>query len=585
MTFRSNIIRYISGHRISLIVILCLFGLSVAQSHLAPHKRRAKAKDDRVYLIHSDELKYDMYGPNPDAQIVKGHVSFRHLGATLLCDSAYFYQASNSVKAFGHVRFHQGNTLSLVCDHAYYDGQEQQMEAHNNVVLKRGKQTLYTDSLYYDRLYNYAYFREGGTLIDGKDKLVSDWGEYNTETKQSVFYYNVKMRSGKRVITTDTLYYDSNKSLAHIVGPSKITSGSSVIHTQQGYFNTNSNKAQLYGRSTVVDKQKTITGDSLYYDDKTGVSRGYGNVVFVDKKNKNSLNCGKLVYNEKTGYGFATKRALAKDYSQKDTLYAHADTMRIYTFNINTDSVYRKVHCYRKVRAYRVDMQAVCDSMVFNTKDSCMTMYKDPIVWNDSRQLLGEVIKVYMNDSTVRLAHVIGQALSVELMRDKEHYNQISSKDMKAYFDHGAIKRSDAIGNVQAVYYPVDDKDSSLIGLNYTETDTMKMYMTKERKLQRIWMPKASGTLYPMSQIPPGKTKLARFAWFDYIRPVDKNDIFVWRGKKEGSSLQIYKRHDAPLQHIGNKSQVSSIINKVTETPPIPITKEVKKKGGKGTSR
>lgn len=87
------------------------------------------------------------------------------------------------------------------------------------------------------------------------------------------------------------------------------------------------------------------------------------------------VSCGKLTYNEKTGYGFATIRALAKDYSQKDTLYAHSDTMKIYTFNINTDSVYRKVHCYRKVRTYRTDMQAVCDSMVINTKDSCMTMY------------------------------------------------------------------------------------------------------------------------------------------------------------------------------------------------------------------
>ena len=55
----------------------------------------------------------------------------------------------------------------------------------------------------------------------------------------------------------------------------------------------------------------------------------------------------------------------------------HADTFKIFTFNINTDSVYRKIHAYNKVRAYRVDAQAVCDSLVYNSQDSCMTMYKD----------------------------------------------------------------------------------------------------------------------------------------------------------------------------------------------------------------
>lgn len=104
-----------------------------------------------------------------------------------------------------------------------------------------------------------------------------------------------------------------------------------------------------------------------------------------------------------TGNGFATRNPVAIDYSQKDTLWLHSDTMRINTFHINTDSVYRKVHAYPKVRAYRLDMQAICDSLVFNSQDSCMTMYKDPIVWNGNRQLLGEKILVFMNDSTVRL--------------------------------------------------------------------------------------------------------------------------------------------------------------------------------------
>lgn len=550
-----NIINKKYGHRICFVMILCLFGFCLVQAVQAPRKKaKHRRKGDRVYLLHADELKYDMFGNNPDAQIVKGKVSFLHQGAHLTCDSAYFYQNSNSVKAFGHVHFRQGDTLSLTCDRAEYDGMMQMMHARNHVVLHHRRQTLKTDSLDFDRLYNVANFFEGGTLIDGKDRLVSDWGEYYTKTREAKFVFNVKMRSGKELVTTDTLYYNVPTSMAHMVGPSKIVSGASVVHTKDGYYNTKTDKAKLYGRSTMTDKDKELTGDSLYYV-KNGESEGHGNVVYVDKKNKNSLHCNYLRYNERTGYGFATKNPVAIDYSQKDTLWMHSDSMKIYTFNINSDSVYRKVHAYRKVRAFRNDVQAVCDSLVFNSKDSCMTMYKDPIVWNVNRQLLGEVIKVYMNDSTIRFAHVEGQALSIDQMPDSVHFNQVTSKEMKAYFDNGQVRMAESIGNVQSVYYMANDKDSSIVGLNYMETDTMKMYLSPERQLRKIWANKSVGTFYPISQVPPSKNKLPNFVWFDDIRPKDKNDIYVWRGKGQGHELKVIKRHAAPLQTLPQKKQ------------------------------
>ena len=488
------------------------------------------------------------------------------------------------MKAFGHVHYRQGDTLSLTCERAEYDGMMQMMHARRNVVLHHRRQTLKTDSLDFDRLYNMANFFDGGTLIDGKDRLVSDWGEYHTETREAKFVFNVKLRSGKDVVTTDTLYYDVPTSTAHMVGPSKIVSGSSVVHTADGYYDTKTDKAKLFGRSTLVDKDKSITGDSLYYV-KNGESTGYGNVVYVDKKNKNSLTCNYLRYNEKTGMGFATKRPVAIDYSQKDTLWMHSDTMRIYTFNINTDSVYRKVHAYPHVRAFRNDMQAICDSLVFNSKDSCMTMYKDPVIWNANRQMLGEEIRAYMADSTIRFAHVIGQALSIEQMPDSVHYNQITSSEMKSYFEKGEMKMTEAIGNVQTVYYMTNDKDSSLVGLNYLETDTMRMYLGAARKLDKIWTNKFTSTMYPITQVPPAKYKLPNFAWFEDLRPKDKNDIFVWRGKSSGTELKSIKRHEAPLQSLKKESLKKDKEKAEAETASGKTDKEASKTAPKKTVR
>ena len=122
-------------------------------------------------------------------------------------------------------------------------------------------------------------------------------------------------------------------------------------------------------------------------------------------------------------------------------------------------------------------------------------------------------------------------ALSLERMQelkdpDKVYYNQVASQRMNAYFVDGNIRMSEAIRNVMAIYYPVDESDSSLVGMVYVETDTMRMYVTKQKKLDRIWTSKAEGIMYPVFQIPSGKDYLPNFGWYDYIRPLDKDDIY-----------------------------------------------------------
>ena len=540
--------------------ILCLFGLSLlAQSSSrrgktgrGRQKARTERKQDpkRVYLVHADVLHYDQY-VNPDAQILNGKVHFTHNGAKLLCDSAYFYEASNSFEAFGNVKMYQGDTLSLFSDYAYYDGNDEMAIARHNVILKHRKSTLYTDSLNYDRLYNVGYFFEGGKLVDNTSTLTSDWGEYHTDSHQALFNYDVQLKNNKFFLTSDTLYYNTDSHLAHVTGPSNITSKTSRIYTEDGYYNTETEKSELFGRSVMKDEGKTMVGDSVYYDSKTGISEAFNNVIYTDSVNKNMLTGDYCYYDDEKGYAMATKKAVAIDFSQKDTLYMHADTFKIFTFNINTDSVYRKIHAYNKVRAYRVDAQAVCDSLVYNSKDSCMTMYKDPILWNQNQQLLGEEIYIFMKDSTINKVHVLGQALSVEQLNDSIHFNQCSSKEMFAYFENGEISQGHAKDNVLIVYYPIDDSDSTIIGLNYTETTEMRMFL-ENRKMKRIWMPKAEGVLYPFTQVPPDKYFLPTYAWFDYVRPLNKEDIFNWRGKKEGTELKEEKKRKAPKRTIVN---------------------------------
>lgn len=525
---------FLNRHRFLLTGVLCLFGICLLSAQ--DKKKEPEKKKTRVDLLYADEAQADKI-LLPDVQILIGSVKLRHDSMYMYCDSALIYEKTNSVEAFDNVRMEQGDTLFIYGDYLYYDGMSQLAMIRGNVRMINRNTTLTTDSLNYDRLYNLGYYFEGGTLTDEENVLTSEWGEYSPATKLSVFNHDVKLVNPQFILTSDTLKYSTQSKIATILGPSDIVSDRNHIYSERGIYDTTTEQAELLDRSVLTNEGKKLTGDSLFYDRVLGYGEAFENVQMNDTVNRNMLTGDYCFYNEITGSALATQRAVAIDYSQGDSLFMHGDTLRLITYNINTDSMYREMRAYHKVRAYRTDVQAVCDSLVYNSKDSCMTMYTDPILWHGEQQVLGEEIKAYMNDSTIDWVHIINQALVVE-KKDSVHYNQVTGKEMKGFFIKGDMRRIDVNGNVLVVFYPIDDKDSTMIGLNYAEGSFLRMLLKERRMEKGAFIGKANGTLYPMDQIPAEKYKLPPFVWFDYIRPRDKEDIFEWRSKKAGQQLQ-----------------------------------------------
>ena len=537
---------YSSGrHRILVVSVLCLFGFCLLAQVRPAKKGEQKPAKSKVYLLHSDVLKKSPLNPDPDAQILIGNVAFRHDSVYMYCDSACFYEKTNSLEAFDNVKMVQGDTLFLYGDYLFYDGNTQIAQVRYNVRTENKNTTLLTDSLNYDRIYNLGYYFDGGTLMDEENVLTSEWGEYSPATKISVFNYDVKLVNPKFTLTSDTLRYSTATKIANILGPSDIVSDANHIYSELGFYNTQIGQAELLDRSVLTNEGKRLIGDSLFYDRVKGYGEAFDNVIMTDTVNKNMLTGDYCYYNELTKYAFATKKAVVVDYSQGDSLFMHADTLQMYTYYLNTDSMFRETRAYHKVRMYRADVQGVCDSLVFSSKDSCLTMYYDPILWNNNQQLLGEKIMIYMNDSTIDWAHIQNQALSVEQL-DSTSYNQVTGKEMKAWFQGGEMRKVDVIGSVRLVYYPMES-DSTLIGMNVSETSLLNMFLENRKMKKMIMSPKSNGTLYPMLQRPPEKMKLDNFVWFDYIRPLDKEDIFEWRGKKAGQELKKSNRSAVPL--------------------------------------
>ena len=150
-----------------------------------------------------------------------------------------------------------------------------------------------------------------------------------------------------------------------------------------------------------------------------------------------------------------------------------------------------------------------------------------------------------MEQSYIDWVNIINQTLYVEKL-DSSCYNQIKGQEMEFYFSNGELREMQVIGSVELVFYPVDS-DGTYLGMNTTTSGRTIAYM-KDRKVDKVVVPNESkGIFYPMGQRPENKRFLENFAWFDYVRPRSKWDIYYWRGKGSDMELKVIKKDRIPL--------------------------------------
>ena len=494
------------------------------QPPISVHKTEIEvaAEDSKkVILDYADSLLFDQR-INPDYQILKGNVQFHKGGMLMFCDSAYFYESTNSMDAFGNVRMEQGDTLFVFSDMMHYNGIEEEAQLRYNVILQNRDVTLSTDSLNYELGPNVGYYFTGGQIVDSQNTLESVYGEYCPDTKDAIFYFDVVLTNEKAKLYSDTLTYNTATHIAKIESPTEILSDSGKIVSRKGWYNTNNNRSALYDRSVVEHNSYRLIGDTIFYDRNNGFGNVYGSVFMEDTIQRVIMKGHYAYYYEKNDSAMVTDSALMMDCSQKDTFFLHADTLR--TIMLPDSS--RLMKAYFNTRFYRNDIQGVCDSMVFSSADSLINMYRDPIIWNTNYQIYGDTIKIYLNDSTIDRVHIPNFAFATQ-QKDTAFFNQITGKDMLNHFLGGKLQEVYVSGNVQTIFYP-QEEDSTFTGLNSATSGFLRMEMdTLSNQMNRLMMwPQVDGTMTPISKIKPKDLYLPSFRWYEAIRPTDKNDIF-----------------------------------------------------------
>lgn len=484
-----------------------------------------------IYLENSETLSFDQQ-INPDVQILKGNVRFRHDNALMYCDSAYFYEKANSLDAFGHVKIVQADTLFVFGDYLFYDGNVKLAKLRHNVRLLNRKTTLTTDSLNYDRIANLAYYYTGGKIVDTENILTSVWGQYSTATSDALFKQQVKLVNKNFTMDTDSLLYNTKTKIANIVSPTQIVYQEETrINSSRGWYNTETERSMMFDRSTVNHKDgKTMVGDTVFYDKKHKYGEAFTNVELNDTVNKSTLYGDYVFYDENTKNGLATDSALFVDWSGNDKMYVHADTL----FRIR-DSIFDNIKANYHVRFFRSDVQGLCDSLFYNGKDSIVYLHYKPVLWSDNNQLSGNSMRIFIKNKQVNKVNIEQEAITIQ-HNDSVYFNQLAGKEIVAYLDSNELRKIDVNGNAETVFYPVDDKDSTIIGLNKTQSSFIAMYL-KKKKIDRVVLTStSSGTMYPLDKVTDAELYLKNFHWLDELRPRSWQDLFLHYETKNNDS-------------------------------------------------
>ena len=479
-------------------------------------------KKAQVHIEHADYMEgSERFGKG--VQALFGAVRFRHLQTVMYCDSAFFYRDSNMVQAYGSIHIIQSDSIHLYGKRLNYLGNENKAMVREDVRLVNKDVVLTTQFLDYDRKNDVAYYFDGGEITNGDNRLTSLWGYYYPRTEEAHFRDSVVVVNPDYTMYSDTLQYFTIPKIVKIVGPTSIISQRNTIYTEAGFYDTQNNVAQLERNSSVKGGAQELYGDTIFYNRKSGFGEVFSRMALHDTTNNVIVTGNYGYYNELKRTGLATKKAVMMQVYGADTLFLHADTLRVDPID---STEFQMIRAFHNVKFFRHDFQGRCDSMVYNLQDSINTFYKDPVLWAMGNQLSANVIRLFTRNKALYKAELEDNAFVIAPEDSMGVlYNQIKGRDMVGHIRNNKLYRIDVDGNGEAIYYPKDR--GIIIGMNKVESSSLSILLEDQQVVGIILRNAPAGNLNPLFLVKDANRVLSGFRWLDDFRPKSKEDIFI----------------------------------------------------------
>lgn len=512
--------RYFITMKAKLLLIVSVFFL-LSQFVVAQEQDTVQRKKTRIYIEHYDVATYSK--SMGDMQRLIGHVKMRHDSAYFFCDSAYFFQKTNSFKAFQNVHIIVNDSVEVFSDLLDYDGNTRFAEFFDNVKLMDDSTTLLTEYLTYDRNLHLACYPDSATTYRGDKTLISCIGYYRDNIKEFSFFENVEVLSPKYQMYTDTLYYNTDIEKMWFEGPTTILDKENTLVGRHGYYLVDEDVAFLDKRPLMYNETQRMQSDSIYYNRDVGLAKAFDHVDMIDTSYKIVMRGNYFEMWEDSGFSFATDSAYAISYEGSDSLYIHGDTLFVH-IDKEKEEV-EKLIARRNVRFFKSDMQGKCDTLTYLMADSTIRMRVAPILWAEDSQLSGIDIDIKLKDQKVEWVLQKGNAFIIS-QDTIEGFNQIKGADITSRFRDGNIHRVNVDGTKAETIYWIRDNDGSLIGIDVSDSETMAIEIENQSVSIIKSFKDIHETMYPEEDLKESDRYLSGFKWHDEARPTDKDDIF-----------------------------------------------------------
>jgi lipopolysaccharide export system protein LptA len=475
----------------------------------------------KIMVEHSDFADVNQV-EIPDAFLLTGNVRVNHDGVVLTCNKAYYFQKENYIKAFGNVQLVQGDTLFLNSKYAEYSGNVKKAFATGDAVMSSPEATLVTDTINFDRNTQEVFYNTKGTITNLQNTLVSKSGKYYVPEKKFQFLTEVTITNPTYVIKSNHLDYYSNSGHSYLLGPSTITSKANYIYTEKGFYDTKKNKAHFLNKSYIKYDDRIIRGDSLYYDRNKEFASASRNVKITDSINRGIVKGHYAEMYKKKDSLFVTKRAVAINFVENDSVYIHGKKLMVTGKEGN-----RIIRAFNNVRFFKKDMSGKCDSIHSNSKIALTKLIGNPILWNGESQITGDVMHLIGNNTTQKLdsLKVLNNTFLVSKDTLGTGYNQIKGQNLFGKFEEGKLHDVDIIKNTEVIYYMRNDAHE-LIGINKNKSSKINILFNKNEVDQITFFKQVDGDLFPEKDLPENDRKLKGFIWRGEERIQSKDDIF-----------------------------------------------------------
>lgn len=522
--------------RISRLLKLNLFFLLVAISLLSVSQEKEMIEILRAGSLESNERIA------ANAQRLIDSVLIRHKEVLVWCDSAYKYPETNRVDAFGRVHIKQGDTLHLYARTIKYDGNRSFARAWGDVRLINKTTTIYTDTLDYDLSAKIAYYDDKGKIVDSTTTITSVIGKYFVDQEHFYLYNDVVGVNKEFILESDTLNYNTKTGRIFVNGPTIIQDTASTLYTEKGWYDSKTGDAELLKKPRISNDAQMISAKYIKYNktNKNGIAKG--SVRILDKENQSIILGNVAEYNDSLETAMVTDSAVYMNYTETDTLFLHADTLRTVPDTIEGEKI---IFAYYGVRFFRTDVQGICDSMVYFTRDSIVQLHHNPVIWSEIHQLSANLIEMKQYANAPDELHLTRNSFIIS-KQDSGRYDQIKGKEMIGYITDKKLRYIDVDGNGQTLYYAREKEE--IIGLNRAESSKIKITF-KDGEIYRIsFLKSPEGELKPLFELTEEEKKLPGFDWKIYLRPLSKYEIFPRETAKEREAVLQTEKTNIELE-------------------------------------